>query len=84
MNNILTNECFLYFCSDVYNQILSILTYSEMTKNFEKRKNLDLGDCSRGVNVCSTIYWQTMAVVPRVMSAYLMFESKNNYSIYYL
>lgn len=42
MNNILTNECFLYFCSDVYNQILSILTYSEMTKNFEKRKNLDL------------------------------------------
>lgn len=27
---------------DVYNQILSILTYSEMTKNFEKRKNLDL------------------------------------------
>ncbi|XP_017095803.2 vacuolar fusion protein MON1 homolog [Drosophila bipectinata] len=28
--------------SDVYNQILSILTYSEMTKNFEKRKNLDL------------------------------------------
>lgn len=28
--------------NDVYNQILSILTYSHMTKIFEKRKNFDL------------------------------------------
>lgn len=29
-------------CSDVYYQILSTLTYSHMSKIFEKRKNFDL------------------------------------------
>lgn len=39
---MLTNGNFPFFTRDVYNQILSILTYSHMTKIFERRKNFDL------------------------------------------
>lgn len=38
---ILTNV-YLHFFSDVYNQILSTLTLSHMTKIFDQRKNFDL------------------------------------------
>lgn len=39
---LILTDVYLHFFSDVYNQILSTLTLSHMTKIFDQRKNFDL------------------------------------------